>query len=237
MALTDMTDDTIRAMVEYAKDREAQIASLAETTGRSADEIRAIADGEPPEEEPAEPEAAEPEAKETPKLADVRAADPPEEKIEKPAPPAEVPPRGGKQRTRKAYDWSRLDPYVASELAAGKTVYEIATDLGMPDGTLYNRVKMYPDRFPHVEKPAKPSWPMPPKRGQRPEPKPETKAASVATAPWEAKPEPPKPETAAEPGAGDLAEQLRAILSAVSWTQVRVTILAGDTYIHMDQDR
>ena len=45
-------------------------------------------------------------------------------------------------------------------------------------------------------------------------------------------PEPPHRERA-----GDLAEQLRAILSAVSWTQVRVTILAGDTYIHMDQDR
>ena len=223
MALTDMTDDTIRAMVEYAKDREAQIASLAETTGRSADEIRAIADGEPPEEEPAEPEAAEPEAKETPKLADVRAADPPEEtKAE--------PPKRKNPKDWSAYDWTRLDPIIRAGLADGKAVYDIATGLGMPDSTLYHHVKKYPERFPEIKKPAKPSWPMPAGKS-KPKQEPPKEEPKPETAP------PPEQEPPRGDRAGDLAEQLRAILSAVSWTQVRVTILAGDTYIHMDQDR
>ena len=227
MALTDMTDDTIRAMVEYAKDREAQIASLAETTGRSADEIRAIADGEPPEEEPAEPEAAEPEAKETPKLADVRAADPPEEA--KPEPPKRKNPKDW-----SAYDWTQLDPIIRAGLADGKAVYDIATGLGMPDSTLYHHVKKYPERFPEIKKPAKPSWPMPAGKSK---PKQEPKQEPPKEDPPEIRAEPePEPMTGNDER-GQFLDQLGAVLSVVDWQAINVCIVTEDCRIEIMKSR
>lgn len=226
MKFADMTDDSIRTMVEYARDRETQIQSIAETTGRSADEIRAVADGEEDYDEP--------KAAEIPKPGAIRSAkfkpEPPEEtKAEPPKPPKEKKPRDW-----SAYDWTRLDPVIAAGLAAGKAVYDIATDLGMPDSTLYHHVKKYPERFPEIKKPAKPSWPMPGEKRKpkpAPEPKPEPRSEPM-----------PEPEPAPKPLVSNEDRDvflglLKAVLSVNDWRTINVCIDTGDSRIEIVKRR
>lgn len=222
MKFADMTDDSIRTMVEYARDRETQIQSIAETTGRSADEIRAVADGEEDYDEP--------KAAEIPKPGAIRSAkfkpEPPEEtKAEPPKPPKEKKPRDW-----SAHDWTRLDPVIAAGLADGKAVYDIATGLGMPDSTLYHHVKKYPERFPHIVKQAKPSWPMPgEKRSPKPAPKPEPEPEQVPA---------PTPEPLTSNEERDMfLDQLRAILSVVGWRAISVYIDTEDCRIEIMKTR